>query len=102
MEIYGRTLWTKSPRFTRNKKLSYYKEYFKFNRIFCCNMPKITVSIIIVYFSGWKDFEKCLQSIKLYRSKYLSEVIIVNNGRKPIKNKILKILPKAIYIKNKL
>ncbi len=65
-------------------------------------MPKITVSIIIVYFSGWKDFEKCLQSIKLYRSKYLSEVIIVNNGRKPIKNKILKILPKAIYIKNKL
>lgn len=63
-------------------------------------MQKVTVSIIIVYFSGWRDFEKCLQSIKHHNSKYLFEVIVVNNGHELIQNKIKKILPRSTYIHN--
>lgn len=55
-------------------------------------MQKVTVSIIIVYFSGWKDFAKCLQSTRKHNSDYSFEVIIVNNGAEIIENKIKKIL----------
>jgi GT2 family glycosyltransferase len=63
-------------------------------------MQKITVSIIIVYFSGWKDFIKCLQSIKLQKSQYKFETIVINNGHELIKDKLKKILPRAVYIQN--
>ena len=54
-------------------------------------MPKIKVSIIIVFYSGPENLYKCLSSIKESRPETRYEVIAVDNSeKKEIKSKIAK------------
>ncbi len=63
-------------------------------------MPKIDISIIIVYYSGKEKLQECLQSIKKHKTHFTYELIVVNNGKDDIKGEIKKIIPKIIYIKS--
>jgi GT2 family glycosyltransferase len=63
-------------------------------------MPKVDVSIIIVFYSGKEKLLECLKSIKEHKTKYVYEVIVVNNGNEKIEHNVKKAINKAVYIKS--